>query len=40
VTSDNPGWEPGGTPVWNNDGDMALLLTTGGAVASRQRYRP
>ena len=40
VTSDHPGWEPGGSPVWNNDGDMALLLTPNGAVAARERYRP
>ncbi|MEX1126203.1 MAG: lamin tail domain-containing protein [Acidimicrobiia bacterium] len=40
VTSDDPGWEPGGTPVWNNTGDMALLLTPDGGVTARQRYRP
>jgi hypothetical protein len=40
VTSDHPAWEPGGSPVWNNDGDMALLLTPDGAVATRERYRP
>lgn len=40
VTSSNPGWEPGGSPVWNNDGDMALLLTPDGTVAVRERYRP
>ncbi len=40
VTSADPGWEPGGSPVWNNDGDMALLLTPDGAVAARERYRP
>jgi len=26
--------------VWDNDGDMALLLTPNGAVAARERYRP
>jgi hypothetical protein len=40
VTSDDQRWEPGGGPVWNNDGDMALLLTPEGAVAARVRYRP
>jgi endonuclease YncB( thermonuclease family) len=40
VPSDHPGWDPGGSPVWNNDGDMALLLTPDGAVATRERYRP
>jgi len=38
VPSDHPGWDPGGSPVWNNDGDMALLLSPGGAVVARQRY--
>ena len=36
--SDHPGWDPGGSPVWNNEGDMALLLSPGGAVVARQRY--
>ncbi len=40
VTSDNQGWEPGGGPVWNNSGDMALLLTPEGAVFARLRYGP
>jgi endonuclease YncB( thermonuclease family) len=40
VTSDHPGWDPGGSPVWNNDGDMALLLSPDGAVVARQRYGP
>jgi len=40
VTSGDAGWEPGDSPVWNNDGDMALLLTPDGAVAARERYRP
>lgn len=40
IASDDPGWEPGGGPVWNNRGDMALLLTPEGAVAARHRYGP
>lgn len=38
VTSADPGWAPGGEPVWNNDGDMALLLDPAGNVVSRWRY--
>jgi endonuclease YncB( thermonuclease family) len=38
VTSDSPPWDPGGTPVWNNDGDMALLQNADGAVVARWRY--
>jgi hypothetical protein len=38
VHSDAVGWDPGGTPVWNNDGDMALLLDPSGTVVSRWRY--
>jgi hypothetical protein len=26
--------------VWNNDGDMALLLSPDGVVVARQRYGP
>jgi micrococcal nuclease len=40
VSSGNPGWDPGGSPVWNNDGDMALVLTPSGTVMARERYRP
>ena len=40
VPSTHPGWEPGGSPVWNNEGDMALLLTPEGGFAVRERYRP
>jgi endonuclease YncB( thermonuclease family) len=40
VSSDDPGWDPGGSPVWNNDGDMALVLTPSGTVVARERYRP
>jgi len=38
VASSDPGWDPGGSPVWNNDGDMALLLTPHGTVVARWRY--
>ncbi|REK21321.1 MAG: hypothetical protein DWQ40_04250 [Actinobacteria bacterium] len=27
-----------GTPIWNNDGDMALLLDSNGTVVARARY--
>jgi endonuclease YncB( thermonuclease family) len=40
VSSDLPGWDPGGSPVWNNSGDMALLLDPAGRVVSRWRYGP
>lgn len=38
VRSDAPGWDPGGTPVWNNEGDTALLLDPAGTIVSRWRY--
>ncbi|HEX6299535.1 MAG TPA: lamin tail domain-containing protein [Acidimicrobiia bacterium] len=38
VRSDHPGWSPGSSAVWNNDGDMALLLDPVGQVVSRWRY--
>ena len=38
VSSDLPGWDPGGSPVWNNSGDMALLLDPRGTVVDRWRY--
>lgn len=38
VTSADPGWSPGGGPVWNNDGDMALLQDGLGTVVARWRY--
>jgi hypothetical protein len=38
VSSSEPGWEPGGSPVWNNGGDMALLLDRTGRVVARWRY--
>lgn len=38
VSSDAPGWTPGGSPVWNNGGDMALLQDPDGVVVARWRY--
>ncbi len=35
--STDPGW-CGTTPIWNNDGDMALLLDEAGRVVARARY--
>ena len=39
ISSLNDAWEPGGSPVWSNDGDMALLLDSDGRVVGRSRYR-
>jgi micrococcal nuclease len=38
VTSVDPCWEPGDSSVWNNGGDMALLLDASGRVVTRHRY--
>jgi len=38
ISSDDPLWNPGGSQVWNNDGDMALLLDGNGRVVDRWRY--
>jgi endonuclease YncB( thermonuclease family) len=38
VSSADTGWSPGGEAVWNNDGDMALLLDPSGNVVARWRY--
>lgn len=38
VTSADPGWHPGGSPVWNNDGDVVLLLDEHGRVVDATRY--
>jgi len=38
VASSDTGWSPGGGPVWNNSGDMALLQLPDGTVVSRWRY--
>ncbi len=39
VSSSDPGWDPGGSPVWTNSGDMALLQLSDGTVVDRWRYR-
>lgn len=38
IESDDPGWDPGGSPVWNNKGDMAMLLNRDGRVVDVWRY--
>jgi micrococcal nuclease len=38
VTSIDPCWDPGDSSVWNNGGDMALLLDASGRVVTRHRY--
>lgn len=38
VTSADPGWAPGGSPVWNNGGDLILVLDELGRVVARFRY--
>jgi hypothetical protein len=38
VASTDPCWDPGERSVWNNGGDMALLLDTTGRVVARHRY--
>jgi len=38
ISSNNADWDPGGSPVWNNDGDMAMLLDRDGRVVDRWRY--
>lgn len=38
ITSADRGWSPGDGPIWNNDGDMAMLLVPDGRVADYQRY--
>ncbi len=38
IGSDDKDWDPGGSPVWNNDGDMAILLDRDGRVVDRWRY--
>ncbi len=39
VDSADPCWDQGGSPVWNNDGDLVLLLDEDGRVIARHRYR-
>lgn len=38
VTSDDPGWQPGGRPVWNNGGDLVMVLDENGRVVDHRRY--
>ncbi len=38
VTSADAGWDPGSSPVWNNGGDLALLIDPSGRVVDRHRY--
>jgi endonuclease YncB( thermonuclease family) len=38
VRSGDDGWDPGASPVWSNDGDMALLLDPEGRIVARYRY--
>lgn len=38
IPSSSKGWAPGGTPVWSNDGDVALLVDDSGRVVARWRY--
>lgn len=38
VTSADAGWDPGSNPVWNNGGDLALLIDSAGRVVDRYRY--
>lgn len=38
VTSASPSWEPGGGPVWNNDGDLIMLIDEDGRVVDAVRY--
>ena len=40
ISSENPGWDPGGSPVWNNDGDIVILLDRQGRVVDYWRYGP
>lgn len=38
VTSADPGWRPGGSPVWNNGGDLVLVLDPSGRIVAHRRY--
>lgn len=38
VTSAESGWSPGSSPVWNNGGDLILVLDESGRVVARFRY--
>ncbi len=37
VRSADPGWRPGGTPVWNNQGDLVLVLDRTGRIVDHLR---
>ncbi len=39
ITSADPCWEPGGSPVWNNGGDLVMVLDANGRVVANSRYR-
>lgn len=38
IPSSSRGWTPGGSPVWSNEGDIALLVDDSGTVVARWRY--
>lgn len=38
IDSADPGWTPGGSPVWSNQGDIAILTDPSGRVVARWRY--
>lgn len=38
IPSSSRGWAPGGSPIWSNGGDVALLIDDSGAVLARWRY--
>lgn len=38
ITSADDGWEPGGSPVWSNDGDIVMVLDRHGRVVDHWRY--
>jgi hypothetical protein len=38
IGSNDSCWDPGDSPVWNNGGDLVLLLDTSGRVVARARY--
>lgn len=38
IASTDSGWSPGSSPVWNNGGDLALLIDPDGRIVDRYRY--
>lgn len=38
VKSSDSGWSPGGSPVWNNDGDLVILSEPSGRIVDHVRY--